>query len=92
MWEKEARIKSILQARYSNKTVYHNMICNELEYELLKFPSGKNDDIIDALSWAVRLLESVNIGKKLVKEQRPVIVNPRTNKQIIPSVKARFSY
>jgi len=92
MWEKEARIKSVLQARYSNKTVYHSLICNELEYELLKFPSGKNDDIIDALSWAVRLLESVNIGKKLVKEQKPVVYNPRTNKPIIDSVKARFSY
>jgi hypothetical protein len=37
--EKEARIRSILQPRYSNRSIYHNNSCNELELELLKFPN-----------------------------------------------------
>jgi hypothetical protein len=27
----------------------------EMQKELLHFPAGKNDDIVDALAWAVRL-------------------------------------
>jgi len=57
MWEKEARIKSILQPRYSNKNIYHNHNCWDLETELLRFPSARHDDISDSLSWAVKLLD-----------------------------------
>lgn len=52
-WEKVARIRSILQPRYWNLSVFHRNGMNDLELELLKFPNGKHDDIIDALSWAV---------------------------------------
>jgi len=48
--EKEARIRTILQPRYSNKSVYHNNTCTDLELELLKFPNGKHDDMADALA------------------------------------------
>jgi len=54
-WEKQARIRSILQPRYSNRTVFHKRGMVEIEEELLKFPHGKHDDIIDALSGAVSL-------------------------------------
>lgn len=54
--EKEARIRSILQPRYSNLSVFHTNTMWELEWELLKFPNWKNDDIIDALSGAVGLI------------------------------------
>ena len=58
MWEKEARIKTILEPRYSNANVLHpkyNRNTKALEMELLKFPNWKHDDMIDALSWAVRM-------------------------------------
>ncbi len=62
MWEKEARIKSTLQRFYSNKKIRHNFMCNWLESELLKFPRGKHDDLIDALSWAVKLSEPESLS------------------------------
>ena len=48
--EKVARIRTSLQPRYSNLSVYHTSEMSEIEAELLKFPNGKHDDIIDALS------------------------------------------
>lgn len=62
MGEKEARIRAILQPRYSNGAIFHKKEFTELELELLKFPNGKHDDKIDALSGAVRMLESQNIA------------------------------
>lgn len=64
--EKEARIRSMLQPRYSNMSVIHDkwiMNTNELESELLKFPNWKHDDLIDALASAVSLLEWVNLSQ-----------------------------
>jgi len=37
--EKEARIKSILQPRYANRSVFHHNSFIDLELELLKFPN-----------------------------------------------------
>lgn len=65
MGEKEARIKTTLQPRYSNHTIYHiKWKYWELENELLKFPNGKHDDIIDALSWAVMMLDTSRVWHK----------------------------
>ena len=59
--EKEARIRSSLQARYSIWKIYHKRsIMEELEKELLKFPSWKHDDIIDALAYWVSMLKVQN--------------------------------
>lgn len=57
-WEKEARIRASLQPRYSNKTILHpkhEPNVRNLETELLKFPNGKHDDLIDSLASAVVL-------------------------------------
>jgi len=60
MWEKNARIRTILQPRYWNASIihpkYHNNI-KDLELELLKFPNWKHDDIIDSLAWALKISE-----------------------------------
>lgn len=64
MWEKQARIKSTLQPRYSSHTIIHpKHLANiwELETELLKFPNWKNDDMIDAMSGALKMWEYNNI-------------------------------
>lgn len=63
-WEKEARIRSILQPLYGNHSIIHirgNKI-NELELELLKFPNWKHDDIIDSLSSACSIMQSANLS------------------------------
>ncbi len=57
-WEKVARIRSTLQGRYSSGSMLHNNSYPELEAELLKFPNGKHDDRIDALTWAVALSQT----------------------------------
>lgn len=60
MWEKNARIRTLLQPRYWNASVihpkYHPKV-KELELELLKFPNAKHDDIIDSLAWAIKISE-----------------------------------
>jgi len=56
---KEAKILSALQPRYNNVAIIHQLRwknVNELEAQLLKFPNGKHDDIIDALSMAIMML------------------------------------
>jgi predicted phage terminase large subunit-like protein len=45
--------------------------CHTMENELLRFPAGKHDDIVDALAWAVRLVLAhapprIAVSKKLV--------------------------
>jgi len=65
-WEKEARIRSILQPRYSNRMILHTKQMQDLELELLKFPNGKNDDMIDAMSWAISMANTVDISQKSV--------------------------
>lgn len=63
-WEKEARIRSILQPRYSNLSIKHHNSFIDLELELLKFPNWKHDDRIDALAGAVNMLNTFNISRK----------------------------
>lgn len=49
---KEERIRSALQARYRSKSIFHvKDVCWDLEAELLSFPRGKHDDIVDALAY-----------------------------------------
>lgn len=56
--EKESRIRSVLQGRYSSWNILHcknvsNM--TQLETELLKFPNWRHDDKIDALASAISM-------------------------------------
>jgi predicted phage terminase large subunit-like protein len=73
---KEAKIKTVLQHRYANASIIHQKRWQnipELEWQLLKFPNGKHDDIIDSLSMAIMMLSSVSINgkkQKVVKAKR----------------------
>jgi hypothetical protein len=55
--DKMTRIVITLQARYKMHTIYHKSGMGELEYELMRVPSGTTDDRADALQVAVRCLE-----------------------------------
>jgi predicted phage terminase large subunit-like protein len=53
---KEKRIR-LLQPMYMRSDIYHAKTVADIEYledELLRFPKGKHDDLIDALSYCVR--------------------------------------
>ena len=62
--EKEARIKSILQPRYANRSVFHHNSFIDLELELLKFPNWKHDDRIDSLASAINMINTFNLYNK----------------------------
>lgn len=65
--EKEARIRTTLQPRYSNSWIFHKKWwknVQDLETELLKFPKGRHDDMIDALASAIAISKTQNINKK----------------------------
>lgn len=47
---KETRIRSILQPRFEQGKIYIKRSMDELVDELLNFPKGRHDDIIDALT------------------------------------------
>jgi len=58
---KEAKILSALQPRYSNVSLFHPkrwLHVNELESQLMKFPNAKHDDVVDGLAMAVMMLNS----------------------------------
>lgn len=60
---KEDRIRA-LQPRYEQGTIYHrknDTMTGELEFQLLRFPKSKNDDIMDA---EASLLEIIYLPKK----------------------------
>jgi predicted phage terminase large subunit-like protein len=53
--KKEEKIRA-LQPYYSNGLLYHANGMQELEDQLKRFPSGRHDDIIDALAMSLDLL------------------------------------
>ena len=63
MGQKEARIREILQPRYATGTVWHTNSFGNLESELIEFPTGLHDDILDGLGIAVRMLSPMG-GEK----------------------------
>lgn len=54
--DKKERTIVPLQPRYANHAIFHRKDMGDLESQLLRFPSGTNDDLLDALVLAVRLL------------------------------------
>jgi len=48
--KKEVRIRSVLQPRFERGKVYIRSDMFDLEEQILKFPRGKRDDMIDALT------------------------------------------
>lgn len=53
---KNSRIEMALQARYANGAIYHKKRMVELESELLRFPVGTHDDLIDALAYLPQVM------------------------------------
>lgn len=67
---KEERIKA-LAPFYEFHHVFHVSECpqiDELEYELLKFPYGKHDDVIDAFATTLEFLSAPNLKVRQQKD------------------------
>jgi phage terminase large subunit-like protein len=53
---KNDRIEAALEALYSNKKVYHRKRMMDLEDELVRFPVGTHEDIIDAFAYIKQVM------------------------------------
>ena len=62
--DKISRIVTPLQPRYKLHSVFHKKGMGELEYQLLRIPSGTHDDLPDAEQILCRLLEYAPSKKK----------------------------
>jgi len=62
--DKNTRIETRLQPRYSQHVIYHKHGMGDLETQLVRFPSGTHDDIIDSLQALVQLLQFPKDPKK----------------------------
>jgi hypothetical protein len=62
--DKNTRIETRLQPRYSQHVVFHKGSMGDLEYELERFPYGAHDDLIDAEQGLVQLLQTAPAKKK----------------------------
>jgi len=63
---KELRIRA-LQPRYEMGTIYHPKYGKNIDYledELMRFPKGQHDDIVDALAYVLQLLSVPKRRKK----------------------------
>ena len=64
--DKVQRIETRLEPRYNQHTIYHRQGMGELEFQLLRFPSGVHDDVIDAEQGLVQLLQYPKTIKKVI--------------------------
>jgi len=62
--DKIGRIETRLQPRYAQHSIYHLRDMGDLEHELLRFPAGVHDDIIDCEQGLVQLLQHPKSEKK----------------------------
>lgn len=79
---KEERIRG-LAPLYEFGHIYHLKECpelEELEYELLRFPTGKHDDIIDALANVLEFATPPPASRlpDTIREKRRVLYKPRS--------------
>lgn len=68
---KEERIRA-LAPFYEYHRIYHIKPCNQLddlEYELLHFPSGKHDDVIDALATVLEFASPPSAKQRQIREK-----------------------
>lgn len=66
--DKNTRIETRLEPRYNQGVIYHRVGMGDLEHQLLRFPYGTHDDLIDAEQGLVQLLQFPKLVKTAVVE------------------------
>lgn len=71
VWEgdKIARAETRLEPRYNQNSIFHLDGMGDLEYELVRFPSGVHDDLVDAAQGLVQLLQFPKSPEKSILEE-----------------------
>ena len=54
--DKTQRVVTRLEPRYATHSIFHKRGMGDLEYQLIRFPSGTHDDLCDSLQGLVQLL------------------------------------
>ena len=72
---KEMRIRALIP-RFSNKTVFIKSYMTDLVDQLLDFPKGRYDDLIDALAYQLQLII-------VPQERKPKVVDPFCIEEIL---------
>lgn len=80
---KVMRIRSLVPRYYWGR-VFHNQGLDELELEMMQFPRGKHDDIIDALAYIDKMASAPT--KEAIKDERPSNNSPDYEKWYIRHV------
>ena len=62
--DKNHRILTRLEPRYAQHSIFHKRGMGDLEHQLLRFPTGVHDDLIDGLQGLVQLLQYPKTVKK----------------------------
>lgn len=62
--DKNTRIETRLEPRYSQHVIFHRQGMGDLEQQLEQFPSGEHDDLPDALQGLVQLLQFPKVMKQ----------------------------
>ena len=75
--KKETRVRGLIP-RYESKSIYHVGDCTDLEREMITFPRGMNDDVLDALAYQEQIAYKPN---KAGDE-----VYPEPEKPLYPSI------
>ena len=76
--DKERRIITILQPRFKSGNFFVKEWMTELKEELLSFPKGKHDDIIDAATMAVMLSQpSFGVQNNMQPDNAPAMQHRR---------------
>src|SRR3990167_4897616 len=72
---KEIRIRGLIP-RYASGSIFHiENECRDLEEEMLQFPLGRHDDVLDSLAYQLHLAE--NTGIILTEEQKGMLILKR---------------
>ncbi len=74
LWDadKTKRAEMRLEPRYAQGVIYHRANMKDLEYQLIRFPSGTHDDLVDAAQGLVQLLQY----PKGMKKKKPIDEDP----------------
>jgi hypothetical protein len=76
---KELRIRALLPRYEADKIFHIEGECEDLEEEQLRFPKGKNDDIVDALAYQEQIVQPpLPLDSRIQEVRNEMAVNDRT--------------